>query len=345
MNSLGSAGVLGKWVGEPGKAVGGQAGLSQAAVSQSATPMSSNPATASATSTPAVASFGPASPDSAAQAASVPSLAPGVHQFAITLNGLARTWSLVVPPGPAPRKPRPLVIALHGVDGHGTDMRGLGFEALTSAAGYLIAYPDAWEGSWNDGRAGVQSVAHQQQVDDVGFLQALIAQAVHDAGADARRVAVVGLSNGAMMASRLACEAAPSLAAVALVDGAGAQDLPSRCNPAAALPVVVVAGTADTVVPYLGGPIAHRNGLSRGAAASVESVLDIWRRRDGCTSTKEAVVIFAPLRIVEVRGVGCTAGAVRHYRVEGGGHQWFDVGEFHTTAAVWQFIAESVPQG
>jgi polyhydroxybutyrate depolymerase len=336
INSLGSAGVLGKWIGEPRKAVAGQS---------VATATSSNAAAPATTSTSAASSVDKASPAAAAQAPSVPTLAPGLHQFAITLNGLARTWSLVVPPGPAPSKARPLIIALHGADGRGTDMRGLGFEALASAAGYLVAYPDAWEGSWNDGRVGVQSVAHQQQVDDVGFLQALIAQAVHEAGADARRVAVVGISNGAMMASRLACEAGSSLAAVALVDGVGPQDLPTRCNGATALPVVVVAGTADTVVPYLGGPVARRNGLSRGAAASVDSVLDIWLRRDGCSSTKETVVIFAPLRIVEVRGLGCTAGAVRHYRVEGGGHQWFDVGEFHTTAAVWQFIAETVPQG
>jgi polyhydroxybutyrate depolymerase len=274
----------------------------------------------------------------------LPALAAGLHPFTVRAGGLLRTWSLAVPGNLAPNRRRPLLIALHGVDGHGTDMRGLGFESLAFPAGYLVAYPDAWEGSWNDGRAGVQSVAHQQRVDDVGFLQALITQAVAEAGADAQRVVLVGFSNGAMMASRFACEAGTSLAAVALASGAGPEDLNTRCKPAGPLPVAVVFGTGDSVVPYHGGPIARRSGVSRGTGAAVETVLDIWLRRNGCTSTKETPVIFAPLKVVEIRGVGCTAGAVRHYRVEGGAHQWFNIAEFHATPTIWQFFQESQPQ-
>lgn len=282
-------------------------------------------------------------PAATGAAAALPTLTPGLHPLTTKFGGLLRTWSLAVPPGPAPKKGRPLLIALHGVDGHGTDMRNLGFEPLSASSGFLVAYPDAWEGSWNDGRSGVVSVAHQQHIDDVGFLQALIDQAVAEAGADAHRVALLGFSNGAMMASRFACEAGTSLAAVALASGAGPEDLRTRCNPAAPLPVAVVFGTGDTVVPYRGGPIARHSGVSRGSGAAVETVLDIWLKRDGCTSTKETPVVFAPLKVVEVRGMGCTAGAVRHYRVEGGGHQWFDVAEFHATQTIWQFIAENMP--
>ena len=100
--------------------------------------------------------------------------APGDYRFEVGVDGLARHWKLVVPATPAPSTGRPLLVLLHGLGSNGEEMRAFGFEAHAAPAGVMVAYPDAVEGSWNDGRTGVDSVAHQRQIDDVGFVAAVI---------------------------------------------------------------------------------------------------------------------------------------------------------------------------
>ena len=69
-------------------------------------------------------------------------------------------------------------------------------------------YPDGIEKNWNDGRTGEESGAraHREQIDDVGFIAALIDRFVAKENVDAGRVYATGMSNGAIMCYRLACE-------------------------------------------------------------------------------------------------------------------------------------------
>jgi polyhydroxybutyrate depolymerase len=64
-------------------------------------------------------------------------------------------------------------------------------------------------------RAPAYSVINK--VDDVGFIRALLADLEARQPVDRRRVYATGLSNGAMMAWRLAVEASGTIAAIAPV--------------------------------------------------------------------------------------------------------------------------------
>src|SRR5665648_103820 len=118
----------------------------------------------------------------------------------------------------------PLVIALHGKGASGESMiivtRG-GFNRLADAEGFIVVYPDAIEKNWNDGRTDeeVNDRAHRENIDDVGFISALIDFMIREYGIDQERVYVTGISNGAVMAYRLGFELSNRIAAIAPVDG------------------------------------------------------------------------------------------------------------------------------
>lgn len=253
------------------------------------------------------------------------------------VGGVDRQWTLVVPPNTTESQRLPLLIVLHGVGGKGSGMRRLGFDKLAAPAGYIMAYPDAFGGSWNDGRPGMEPLIGSP-VDDVAFLRELISRSVAEAGADPTRVAIAGFSNGALMASRAACDMTDQLASVVLVSGSGPRDMTQRCKPSRALPVMMVFGTADIVVPYEGGQVAAYGGKARGQVASVREVLDTWRGVNGCTNSESVPVASTSPVITAVRGTGCRADVV-HFKVAGGGHDWVTNTSFDTTTEAWRFVS------
>ena len=255
-------------------------------------------------------------------------LAAGVHEHQVDVDGVGRRWTTVVPAGgPASG----IVVVLHGVGGRGVDMRSAGFEPLAAAKGVVLAYPDAHGGAWNDGRPGADPVVAGPPVDDGRFLRMLIDETAARTGADARRVAVVGFSAGAVMASRLACDLGDRVTAMALVAGTAGQGFERSCRPARPVAVMMAAGVNDPVVPYAGGRIANWGNRRRGYVAGVEELFAFWRTQNGCTSMQ----IAGP----EARGADCRTGSpVVRYRVSGSAHEWYRAPRFDTTNLVWDFV-------
>jgi len=228
-----------------------------------------------------------------------------------------------------------LVVVLHGVGGRGTDMRSVGFEPLAAAPGAVVAYPEALGGAWNDGRPGADPVSGVT-TDDIRFLRLLIEESGARTGTDVARVAVVGFSNGAVMAGRVACELADRVTAVALVGGTAGQGFEQSCRPARPVSVIVVAGSNDRTVPYAGGRIADWGTRRRGYVAAVEDFFAFWRNQSGCSSTQP---LPALPQVSAAQGVDCRAeAAVVRYRVNGGGHEWFRPPSLDTTTVVWDFL-------
>jgi polyhydroxybutyrate depolymerase len=271
--------------------------------------------------------------------------APAVSTLAIPIGGVSRTATVVLPDSvarPAGHRP-PLLVVLHGVGGSGAELRGLGFEELALARGVAVAYPDGWRASWNDGRPGIEHESPTEVRDDVAFLQALIAELGTQAGIDAGRVAVAGFSNGALMTGRLACEAAGALVAVALVAGTVGEGLLGTCRPTHPVPVVLVASDGDGIVPYGGGRIADFDGRRRGRVTSAAEFLAFWAAASGCGPTVATAVAGAAVPVTRLEAQECRPGsAVVHYRVSGGGHEWYRVAGFDTTTAVWDAVAPAL---
>jgi polyhydroxybutyrate depolymerase len=152
----------------------------------------------------------------------------------------------------------PLVVVMHGAGGTAEQVHStFGWDALADREGFEVAYPNGFARYWNAGFCC--GAPHTRHVDDLGFLHGLVAQLVAQDGVDGRRVYAVGMSNGAMMAYAWACARPEDLAGIGPVAGA----LVAPCNPAPAITVVAVHGTADRSVPINGGvgpkSVSHYN--------------------------------------------------------------------------------------
>jgi polyhydroxybutyrate depolymerase len=194
---------------------------------------------------------------------------------ALTFGGVQRTYLVHAPPGNG--HPAGLVINLHGSGATGGAQEAISnYDSAADALGLVVAYPDGIDQSWADGRGA--STPDRRGVDDVGFLTALIDKLVRDYGIPPGRVFVTGMSAGAFMANRLACDRADLIAAIAPLAGTLGSDVP--CSPSRPVSVLEFHGTADPVVPFGGGPMQGRGGASD--VLSAPAMASRWRDLDGC---------------------------------------------------------------
>jgi polyhydroxybutyrate depolymerase len=243
-------------------------------------------------------------------------------------NGIQRTYRLHVPSSCTREAPVPLVLALHGGGGSGQKMEELsGLSDQSDNDGFIVVYPDAVENHWNDGR-GLQNYRSQREnIDDVGFIASLIDALAKIYPVDRKRVYVTGVSNGAMMSYRLACELTDTISAIAPVVGALAANTVKTCSPSGAVAVLIIGGTADPLVPWEGGNIKFfRRKL--GNVVSFADTLDFWVSHNRCPQTPE--VSWLPdtdphdgTRVKKTIYRQCTQGVeVALYEIRGGGHTW-----------------------
>ncbi|MFI5226615.1 MAG: alpha/beta hydrolase family esterase [Candidatus Limnocylindrales bacterium] len=265
-----------------------------------------------------VTSPGPTAGPSAGSAGAAGSLAlgSGTHRLAITVDGRTRSYLLHLPPTLGTDL-RPLIVELHGGGGTAAGMERLTrLSSWTDRRGWLVVAPDGVERRWNDGRPGVGS-----GVDDVAFIRALIDDVAGRTPVDGSRIFATGISNGAMMSGRLACDLADRIAAVAQVAGTVGVEARAACAPARPLSVLVIAGTADPLVPYGGGLVGGALGLSRGAVVGAEQYVADWLARDGIPPTARTTRSLPPdTTVMEADTDG--GPRVAFYAVAGGGHTW-----------------------
>jgi polyhydroxybutyrate depolymerase len=248
--------------------------------------------------------------------------------IALRHDGLDRPYRLYTPHVVTPPEvtaPRlPLIIQLHGRGGGGPWFdRLVGFVARAPADGFAVAMPEAVGGIWNDGRR--RTLPGAPLPDDVGYLATLLDDAVARRRVDPRRVYVVGMSNGASMAGRLACEIGDRLAAVAQVAGTAWAGAAADCRPRAIVPILQIHGTADPYWPYAGGA-GHglrRRLLLRSAPASVavDDWARLWVTANGA-NLQPAVTRLLPDTTIRSWHGPTPASDVVFYRVRGGGHTW-----------------------
>jgi polyhydroxybutyrate depolymerase len=235
---------------------------------------------------------------------------PGVLTFA----GLPRTYVVHAPAG---RPPGALVLNLHGSGMTGADQAALtGYNAIADQYGFVVAYPDGIDLSWADGRGA--SVPDRQGIDDVGFLAALIERLSGQYGIAPGRVFVTGMSAGAFMANRLACDRADLVSAVAPVAGTLGSGVP--CAPSRPVSVLQIHGTGDPVVPFNGGGMVGRGGASD--VLSAPAMAQRWSALDGCPGAPVDSPP-APGEVQRAIVAGCAGGTlVELVRIDGGGHVW-----------------------
>lgn len=280
---------------------------------------------------------------------------PSTLARTIQVGGLPRTYLVHIPPAPPGTRPSGLVFVLHGGGGNGRQIeRHTGFSALADREGFIAVYPDAVDRNWNDGRAAPGVAVQQKNVDDVGFLAALIAGITREFAVDPRRVYVTGASNGAFMSQRLAVELSERVAAIAPVIGGMAPQVRDGFAPQVPVSVLLMNGTDDPLVPYQGGAVAR----TRGQTIGVAEIVRLWTTRNRCPEAPEIAVLadVDPTDGTRVRRTTYARCANRTvvtlYAIEGGGHTWPGgvqylpravIGrtsrDIEATPVIWQFFA------
>jgi polyhydroxybutyrate depolymerase len=255
----------------------------------------------------------------------------GTAKRTITSGGDDRWFWLDVPPAVSGGEPLPLVLDLHGYS-EGADvhvqMSGLG--RFGESEGFVTATPQ--------GSGVVPMWDTTLGSKDLAFLGDVLDAVEAGVCIDTNRVYATGLSNGAFMASAVACQYSDRVAAVAPVAGAR---VISGCKLTRPVPIVAFHGTADGFVDYNGGlgqaalnlPAPDGSGRKLGdslsadqlaqmrqAGQSIPDIMQRWARRNGCpVGHREHEVTSDVTRFV----YDCPpADAVELYRVTGGGHTW-----------------------
>ncbi|HEX6644809.1 MAG TPA: PHB depolymerase family esterase [Gemmatimonadales bacterium] len=227
----------------------------------------------------------------------------------IDVGGAAREYVVHVPGG-AGAKADALVLVLHGGGGRPEAIAAhTGFTRLAERKGFVVAYPAALGGRWKDGRAGAEGT------EDVSFLRALADTLGRRHGIPPSRRFAIGISNGAMMSYRLACDAPGTVAAIAVVAGSVHRSVLDRCELPAPVSVVALHGSEDRLVPLAGG----------GSLAPVPAALAHFGSRAGCRApgTPDTIDRVRDRTIVVHTALaGCTGAAVELYEIRGGGHTW-----------------------
>ncbi|MDR7544038.1 MAG: PHB depolymerase family esterase [Armatimonadota bacterium] len=253
---------------------------------------------------------------------------------ALSFGGFERTYRLYVPGTLDRSHPSALVLALHGGGGTGEAMEKLtrgGLNRLADRDGFVVVYPDGLERHWNDGRGVAAYRAHRENIDDVGFLTALIDHLARALPIDRTRIYATGISNGGLMSFRLAREAATVIAAIAPVAISMSEQIVRMRQPARAVPVLMMPGTLDPLVPYTGGEIGGALAPARFSLGRVISVADAvryWVEHNQCAAPPTVTMEpdRDPLDGTRVRREvygSCRDGAeVALYAVDGGGHTW-----------------------
>ena len=215
--------------------------------------------------------------------------------------------------------PLPLLILAHGYGASGIEQDFVfPFSKSREEKRFLYAEPNGTldrDGRrfWNatDACCNFEQLA----VDDVTFFRALIddVKATHPVS----RVFIVGHSNGAFMALRLACEAPDAFDGIAAVSGSTWNDF-SRCSAGRAIPILLVHGTVDETIPYEGKPGKY-------PAATV--TFDRFAQRAGCAEPREEreradfIKALPDAETNRQRATGCPArSAVELWSIEGEGH-------------------------
>lgn len=256
-------------------------------------------------------------------------LGPGDHQLETSVDGRARTWTLHVPSSVRVDggEGLTLVVVLHGGGGTGEQMEFAGFDEISDEEGFVVAYPDAYRRNWNDGRSDLQAASVTEEVDDVAFLERVIAETSNGLDSEPANVYVAGISNGAMMSGRVACDLSDVVDGVAMVAGSLGAEQATRCTPERAVSVLDISGTEDPLVPWGGGDVTVL-GRKRGSVLGVEQTVRFWSEANGCAplpveeSVEDSDLSDASTVTTTVFS-GCADGtAVALVEVDGGGHTW-----------------------
>lgn len=276
------------------------------------------------------------------------------------VDDIERTFVVHLPTSYDSKNKYPLVILLHSTGQNALDMTRLSrFDPAADRNGVIAVYPNSygvrWDigvvaqpnrqvaprrgygrrgmgypggGQWPGGPGGQGGRGQERrqarnQANDLVFFDRMLDKLSTQYSIDTTRIFATGYSDGGLMAFRLGCSMSGRITAIAPVAAAMPKDMESWCGPSRGVPLLMLNGTADTVIHYYGGTVKG-TGM---AALSAEKTADAWAKLDRCTAKPTHTTL--PPR--DKHGMktrvdtydDCRDGSqVVLYNIEGAGNTW-----------------------
>lgn len=252
---------------------------------------------------------------------------------------------------PAAGQKAPLLIVLHYLDGEPEPMANFtvpGF--LTRDFGVYAIVPQGIDGDWTHHPTDTQGA------DDVGYISALIDDAVAKYPVDPKRVYIAGYSAGGHMVNRYVCEHPERIAGAAVVAATMRTALRDVCTDAIATPMILFNGTADGRARYDGSNSPLYNPYLGTDTISARENAERWATINGCPlapvtqSIPDTIVDQTTISVDHYQN--CASGfPVDFYTVHNGGHTWpgaidalprlgLTNQDLNATATMWAFFSQ-----
>jgi polyhydroxybutyrate depolymerase len=263
----------------------------------------------------------------------------GASYHSIQSSGVQRSYLLYIPKSYR-GDPTSLVFNFHGSGGEPRgQLEYSDFARLSEQYGFILVLPvgaytnSVTSQSWN-------ANLDPQGVDDVQFVRDILANIAGFANMDSNRIYTTGMSGGARMSSRLACELADVLAAAAPVAGI---QYPDDCSLGRAMPILTFHGKADAVNQYELGENSRPYWLM-----GVETAVEKWRLANKCSEETDSASISNVVTLYTWKD--CAGNAeIQFYVIEDGGHTWpgspitrrgLTNQDINASELIWEFFSQ-----
>ena len=261
----------------------------------------------------------------------------GINEFEVIFDEIPREYTVYIPENYNHSIPTPILFAFHGFGGSNNFiMNSAGFNEIADEENFIVVYP---QGSlilnlfahWNVG--GFTQISN---TDDVAFVDYLILSLSEMYNINLDRVYATGMSNGGFMSFLLACQLSNKIAAIASVTGSMTTQTLNECDPQREVPILQIHGTNDPIVPY--------NGIQEWNTP-IDNVLDYWVLNNQCSPNPEVNDLedinndngFTVQEIIYNNGLN--GSMVKHFKVNGGTHVWFQDEDINSSSLIWEFFS------
>ena len=261
----------------------------------------------------------------------------GINEFEVIFDEIPREYTVYIPENYNHSIPTPILFAFHGFGGSNNFiMNSAGFNEIADEENFIVVYP---QGSlilnlfahWNVG--GFTQISN---TDDVAFVDYLISSLSQMYNINLDRVYATGMSNGGFMSFLLACQLSNKIAAIASVTGSMTTQTLNECDPQREVPILQIHGTNDPIVPY--------NGIQEWNTP-IDNVLDYWVLNNQCSPNPEVNDLedinndngFTVQEIIYNNGLN--GSMVKHFKVNGGTHVWFQDEDINSSSLIWEFFS------
>jgi len=244
-----------------------------------------------------------------------------LDEYTYEIDGRTRRYFLHLPENLS--KNAPLVFVLHGYGGSAKGM--IKFSQMNPVAdknGFAVCYPQGNFG--NDNKNSWNAGYSNDDVDDIKFLSSLAHYLQNKYNLSSENTFCTGMSNGADMSYRLACQKPDIFSAAAPVAGCLMESTHKTCIATNPVPILEIHGTTDPITHWKGDPDYSEK---YGGYLSIEETVDFWVKKNKCTllsidTLQDINIKDGSIVVTKKYAGGIDNHQVWLYTLVGGKHDW-----------------------